>query len=169
MNENAEGVGVAGRSRDTLGAPGPRTIVNPNERLLKSDPPDISRPGTRAMARAGGKGESPSSQLQFVFALKRNITWWDRVEDSADASCVVLHNALDRISNRSLPIRLEPFETREDDPKCHLKVDFSPSFSRPEFVTPENHRGSSNVISFFIFMKFSSSKYKDCKMSAGEG
>ena len=89
------------------------TIVNPNERLLKSDPPDISRPGARAMARAKGgrKGQkAPSSQLQFVFALKRNITWWDRVEDSADASCVVLHNALRRISNRSLPIRLEPFQ-----------------------------------------------------------
>jgi len=43
-------------------------------------------------ATSGGWGRSPSSQLQFVFALKRNITWWDLVEDSADASCVVLYN-----------------------------------------------------------------------------
>lgn len=32
----------------------PATIVNPNERLLKSDPPDISRPGVRAVARGTG-------------------------------------------------------------------------------------------------------------------
>lgn len=74
---------------------GPPIIVNSNVRLLKSDPPDISWPGPgtrRRWAGRKGRGEVPSSQLQFVFALKRNITWWDRVEDSADASCVVLHN-----------------------------------------------------------------------------
>lgn len=68
----------------------------PNVRLLKSDPPDIPRPGPRRTAGGssggGAAGGGPSSQLQFVFALKRNITWWDRAEDSADASCVVLHN-----------------------------------------------------------------------------
>lgn len=51
--------GRCGATRSAL-FHGPRTIVNPNERLLKSDPPDISRPRARAMARARGKrAESP--------------------------------------------------------------------------------------------------------------
>lgn len=107
--------------------PGPATIVNPNERLLKSDPPDISRPRARAMARGTGRGgeraKAPSSQLQFVFALKRNITWWDRVEDSADASCVVRRITPSRTVSRIVRYR---FDWRQHSKGVPLKSRLPP-------------------------------------------
>lgn len=113
--------------------------MDPNVRLLKSDPPDISRPGTRASDEWGEKGRerSTSSQLQFVFALKRNITWWDQVEDSADASCVVLHNVPRRY--------LESFVTDS------IGVAFGASSSwekaRPQEVLPLKTRVSPSISS----------------------
>lgn len=49
--------------------PGPATIVNPNERLLKSDPPDISRPRARAMARGTGRREKGRKPHRLSYNL----------------------------------------------------------------------------------------------------
>lgn len=134
---------------------GPPVIVDPNVRLLKSDPPDIPRPGTRATGPRvvdekgeGGEGRSPSSQLQFVFALKRNITWWDRVEDSADASCVVLYNV--PAVSRIVRYRFDWSHARSIFPSweeglalkkcCHLKSRVPPWFRRRRKGYPADSR-----------------------------
>lgn len=96
--------------------------------------------GPELGGRVGEKGreKSTSSQLQFVFALKRNITWWDQVEDSADASCVVLHNVprryLESFVTDSIGVAFgapSPVGRRLALKKCcHLKVEFPPRFHR---------------------------------------
>lgn len=71
----------------------------------------------------GERAKAPSSQLQFVFALKRNITWWDRVEDSADASCVVRCITPSRTVSRTVRYR---FDWRQHSKGVPLKSRLPP-------------------------------------------
>lgn len=122
--------------------------MDPNVRLLKSDPPDIPRPGTQVSDEWGRRAARLSYNL--CSHLKETLPGGTRSRIARTPRVWSYITSPGDISNRSLPIRLEsrsghlPVGRRLVLKKCcHLKLEFLPRFRRRK-----GYPADSNAVAF---------------------
>lgn len=127
--------------------------MDPNARLLKSDPPDIPRLGTRVSDEWGRRAAREAHRLSYNLCshLKETLPGGTRSRIARTPRVWSYITFPGGISNRSLPIRLEsrsghlPVGRRLALKKCcHLKVEFPPRFRRRR----KGYPADSNAVAF---------------------
>jgi len=148
----------------------PPVIVDPNVRLLKSDPPDISRPGTQAMGPlAVDGGEAHRLSYNLCSHLKETLPGgtWSRIARTPRVwSYITSRPYLESFVTDSIGVAFGASSSWEErltfKKYCHLKVEFSfdsvvvVKNTRP-IVTRSLFRSRSQrgrVIEFWIILHF---------------